>query len=109
MGKMLQIINRSKNTNLYACKCFYLILSRIIQLKLLGNLNHWNTYLKPTKIYSKVFALINRKNKRSSQKTERYVLKRRVQKKVPSEKYRNYKNVFQLSFSSKINKVLYKN
>ncbi|RNA31522.1 hypothetical protein BpHYR1_045329 [Brachionus plicatilis] len=33
--------------------CHYLIWPRIIQLKLLGNLNHWNTYLKPTKIYSK--------------------------------------------------------
>ncbi|RNA44363.1 hypothetical protein BpHYR1_051274 [Brachionus plicatilis] len=53
------VINRRKNTNLYACKsipnrCYHVILPGIIQLKLLGNLNRWNTYLKPTKIYSKV-------------------------------------------------------
>ncbi|RMZ93671.1 hypothetical protein BpHYR1_032731 [Brachionus plicatilis] len=106
--KVLLKLSILTDTQICMPACYYLILPRIIQLKLLGNFNHWNTYLKPTKIYSKVkrlvcflkavrlnkkiknfyfnvlnfldivFALINRKNKRSSQKTESYVLKRRV-------------------------------
>ncbi|RMZ96304.1 hypothetical protein BpHYR1_001009 [Brachionus plicatilis] len=51
MENYKQMINRKIQICMSAR--YYLILPRIIQLKLLGNLNHWKTYLKPTKIYSK--------------------------------------------------------